>query len=111
MDAIPNRPHGLFESGPRTTVRRTVLRLLRRLAGPEETERVVRAVLPQVRTMIAKLTLLYLVGQDPDAGHALVSPDASADLETLLRAEIRDASPKALAVEPEIFIVLAWAQR
>jgi hypothetical protein len=110
MVELPDKPRGLYELAPQFAVTRVVLRLLRRLPTPESRERVVRQALPAIRSLTARRTLLELVGHDENAGHALIDPEVSVELESKLRDEVLAAAPEALAEETELLRLLLWTK-
>lgn len=109
---IPIRTRSPFDFfDRRLIVTRVVLRLLQRLPDSKSVEAAVRQALPEVSTLSGKLTLLNIVGYEENLGHELIDLSASHDMETLLRQQIRAATPQQLSVESELFWMLTWTKK
>ena len=87
-------------------VTRVVLRLLRRLKGEDAVKEAVDEILPQLKTLSAKLELIGTVGHVEGLGHKLVTPDQAAEFEKSLAAEIHDADDSALSSEWDLLRLL-----
>jgi len=112
LPEIPDRPRSLLDFRDKhVTVRRVVLRLLRRLSDGEATEDAVKKILPEVSTLSERIKLLQLVGHEKDVGHGLVRPEVSQALEADLRDQIRQASPEKLAAESHLLWLLSWVRK
>ena len=112
IDELPERSRGLMDfAGPRMEVVRVVLQLLRRLGSTEQVEAVVRQAIPEIPSAGARLELLNLVGHRERVGHALISVEASNELESELRGYIRSRSASELANDPEVIWTLSWAKQ
>lgn len=108
---IPHRPRGMVGLDVRTTVGRVVLRLLRSLKDPSAVEEAVKAIIPKLTTLSAKLLLITIVGHREGAGHQLVSKEAAAEFERNWRCEVRSANAAVLTREPDLMRVLLTAKR
>ena len=107
---MPDRPRGMFEYDTRLVVGRVVYRLVRSLGDPDVIEKATREILLEVSTLSSKFELVTDVGYREGAGHKLVSEAAAQQLEAEWRAEVRAASPDALARESDLLRVLLFAQ-
>lgn len=101
---------GFFSTDPRRELRRLVYLLLCRVKPEEAMEAAVRAIVPELQSMGARLMLLKLVGNTPNAGHSMIAPEASAELEAELRQAIRNHAAESLAKERHILWTLEWAK-
>lgn len=110
LPTLPQRPRGMLTLDARMVVKGVVYRLIRSLKNAEAVESAVRAVLPEITTLSAKLELITIVGFRENAGHKLVSAAAAAAFETEWRAEVRAASVADLITEPELLRVLYFAR-
>lgn len=108
---IPERQRNMFELDSRFTVTRVVLRLLRAVKEPDATDRAVRTILPELKSLSSKLELIRLVGHRENVGHKLISENAAAALERLWRDEVRTAPVKQLLKERDIGAILFSAKR
>ncbi len=100
LPAMPEKSRqGFLVFGNRMVVTRVVYRLLRSLKEPAAIETAVRAIMPEVTNMSGKHDLITIVGYDQDAGQKLVTEQAAKEFEAAWRAEVRAASPEALAAE------------
>jgi len=111
LPEIPERPRGMFEFGSRLAVTRVTYRLLRSLSNADEVEVAVRSMLPELKSLSAKLELISEVGHREHRGHKLVSEAAAAEFETEWRADVRGSSADRLAEEVDLFRVLLVAKR
>jgi hypothetical protein len=102
MDLLPRLPEdtGMLGFGGSMVLMRAALRLLKRLPTPEAREEVVRAVLPEIRSLSARLTLLLVCGHRKDIGNGLVAADVATELENALRSELTARSAEDFAREP-----------
>ncbi len=108
---LPKREQGFFELSTHLVVTRVTYRLLRSLENPIAVESAVRQILPELKSLFAKLELIRSVGYREGAGHRLVSETAAAEFELAWRAEIRSASVDDLAKEDGLMRVLLVAKR
>jgi hypothetical protein len=107
LSELPERPRGMMTFlDARLVVARVVLRLLRRLPGPQEVEAAVAEIVPKVTTLSSKLELVTLVGYQEGAGHKLVSEETAQRLERALDSEIRSAAPDELLKEWDLLRIL-----
>ena len=106
---FPNFSSDIWLGGPRSYVRRVVLRLLRAHDDTDRCEASVMCILPQVRSLNGKLELVLLVGYQKKSGHRLVSEKAASHFEETLRKEIGLASSDDLASETDPTRLLAFA--
>ena len=112
LPEMPERPRSPLDPfSKRLIVGRVVLRLLRRLPDEQAVEEVVRRLLPRLKTLSNRHILLRLVGHEENAGHRLIFPRASQELERSLRDQILSTPPDQLADEPDLFWLLFWAQK
>jgi hypothetical protein len=102
LPGLPDRQRGLFGLDPRLVVGRVTYRLLRSLSNPAAVEAAVRQILPEVKSLSAKLELITDVGYREGAGHRLVSQEAAAEFEKALRGEVRAASVDDLSKERDL---------
>lgn len=109
LPLVPPKPRGMFEFGPDIIVSRVTYRLLRALKSEGEVEAAVRAILPQLKTLSAELSLIRQVGHRPGAGHQLIASDAAAQLEKEWRSRVRSAAPDRLICEPDLLRVFVVA--
>ena len=110
MSRLPLEAKGMFGIDADIVVTRVVLRLFRQLGDATEVEAAVRGVLPQVRSLWARLQLLGLVGHREDVGLKLVSESAMTELEEELRSTIQSSSGGTLANERHLLNLLHWAK-
>ena len=108
---LPKRPQEFFGLDARMVVTRVSYRLLRSLKEPAAIETAVRQVLPELKSLSAKLSLLDQIGYRENAGHKLVSKEAAAEFEKTWRDEVRSVSVDDLAKEYDLFGVLYPAKR
>lgn len=106
---LPERQRGMFELDTRMVVNRVVYRLLKALPDQASVASVVRRVLPELSTLLAKLQLINVVGHREGRGHKLVTEAVATELERSWRAEVRAASVDELIVEPELLRTLYLA--
>lgn len=112
LPSIPERQRSLLDFFDRgLIVSRVVLRMLRRLPNPESIEEAVRRILPEIETLSGRLVLLNIVGHEENLGHRLVDPEASSELESALRGQVRAATPNDLSSEMRLFRLLAWTKK
>jgi predicted KAP-like P-loop ATPase len=108
---LSNKPRGMFGFGNDMAVRRLVLRLLRRLATPADTEAAVKEILPGVSRLSDRVLLVTLIGYRKGAGQKLIPEAGAAALERSLRDEIRSATTQQLAADPQSFAAIGWMLR
>jgi hypothetical protein len=106
LASIPERRRGMFEFETRMVVGRVTYRLLRSLREPSAIESAAREILPQLKSLSAKLEVLSDIGYRENVGHKLVSEQAAADLEREWREEVRATSGPELARETDLLRVL-----
>ena len=111
LPSLPERPRGMFELDTRLIVGRVFYRLLRSLGNPNAVEADVRAILPEVTSLSAKLELITYVGYREGVGHKLVSEAAATEFEKSWRSEVRVASPSNLEREGNLLYMLLVAKR
>lgn len=99
---LPERKRGMFEFDTPVVVRRVVYRLIRSLGNPAAVEAAVRQILPEVKSLSAKLALIRIIGYRKGMGHKLVSELAAAEYEKTLRDEIRARTVDQLAKEQDL---------
>ncbi|MFJ4170295.1 P-loop NTPase fold protein [Paenarthrobacter sp. NPDC089714] len=97
IDAIPeNKNRGFFDFGrPEVTVRRVVLRLLRRVDDQAEREKLVTDILAGTETYSAQLDLIDSVGHREGVGHKLVSEKFAQTIEADFVARLQRTPPVA----------------
>jgi hypothetical protein len=101
----------MFELDTRLVVTRVTYRLLRSLDNPAAVEAAARQILPELKSLSAKLELITHVGYREGAGHKLVSATAAAELEKALRDEVRTTPVDNLSKEREIVRLFLVARR
>jgi len=111
LPSLPERHRGMFEFDARLIVSRVTYRLLRSLGNPNAVEAAVRAILPELTSLSAKLELITDVGYREGAGHKLVSEAAATEFEKSWRSEVRAASSSDLEHESNLLRVLLVAKR
>lgn len=107
---LPDRPRGFFDFGSSMVITRVTYRLVRSLKDPDAIEAAVRAILPEITTLSAKLELIWQVGFQEGVGHKLVSEAAAAEFERTWREEVRSARPEQLTSEKSLLRVLLVAK-
>lgn len=110
LPQLPERRRGMFDFGPRITVGRVTLRLLRALGEPDGVEAAVDEILPTLDGLATKLELLDTVGYRPGRGHRLVSEDFYNIRLRGWRQQVREADAAQLAVEYDLARML-WSAR
>ncbi len=102
MDLLPRLPEdtGMLSFGGSMVLMRAALRLLKRLPDPKAREEVVRAVLPEIRSLSARLILLMVVGHRRDIGNGLLAADVATELENTLRSDLIALPADDFAKEP-----------
>ena len=111
LSSIPEQPRGMFEFDARIVVGRVTYRLIRSLGDPNDIEKAVREILPELTSLSAKLELITDVGYRKGAGHKLVSEAAATDFEKSWRSDVRTASSSVLERESNLLHVLLVAKR
>lgn len=106
IPSLPKHPRGFGSLDVRLVVARVVLRLLRQVDGPIETEQVVADAIPRLDTLSSRLELVRLVGHAEGSGHKLVSVEAAQRLEAELAEAVDSASPAELAKEWDLLRLL-----
>ena len=86
---IPNELS--FWHSPRQAVRSAVFRLLRVVGDEEAVGRAVKRILPNLKTLAAKVELLHLVGHSLLESERLVTPEVSRVLDSALAEKIRES--------------------
>jgi hypothetical protein len=101
MDLLHRLPEdtGMLSFGGSMVLMRAALRLLKRLPTQEARADVVRAVLPEIRSLSARLILLMVAGHRKDIGNGLVAVDVATELENTLRNELIALPADAFAKE------------
>lgn len=108
---LPERKRGMFELDTKFAVTRVTYRLLRSLGNPAAVEAAVRQILPELKSLSAKLELITEVGYREGAGHKLVSEAAAAEFEKALRDEVRARPVDHLAKEGDLVRLFLVAKR
>lgn len=111
LPELPKRQGGMFEFDTRLVVSRVTYRLLRSLNNPIAVEAAVRQILPEVRSLSAKLEMVRDVGYREGEGHKLVSETTAAEFERAWRDEVRSASVDDLANEMNLVRIFLIAKR
>ena len=107
---LPRQSVPLFDSAQRL-VGAIVVSLLRSLHPETDREQTVSAILPELASLSAKLTLIDRIGHIPNVGRKLVSKGAAATLEQALTAEILSTQPQSLAEERNPALIISFAQQ
>ncbi len=108
---LPEQQRGIFGLIPRVAIRRVVSRLLKSLNDPTSTEEVVSQILPELRSLSSKLSLIEMVGYKKDVGDKLVSKEIALEFEKTWREEVRFASVDDLADEHELLRVFLYTKQ
>jgi len=108
---LPERQRGMFDLSPKFTITRVTYRLLRSLNNPALIERVVRQILPELRSLSSKLALISIVGYQEGVGHKLVSEQTASKFEKDWRDEVRLASVDDLTNEHNLLGVFLRTKR
>jgi predicted KAP-like P-loop ATPase len=111
LPELPELHRGLLGFSARFTVTRVTYRLLRSLSDPNDIEAAVRAILPELTSLSAKLELITEVGYREGAGHKLVSETAATEFEGRWRSDVRSASSADLERESSLLRVLVVAKQ
>ena len=111
LDDLPERERGMLSFGPDIVVARVVVRLLRTIDDEDAREQAVEEILAGIASLSSRLELLDWVGHRDGVGNKSVSVQTAARLEADWRAQVRVASPAALADERQALRVLAVARR
>ena len=88
-----------------------VTSLLRALDGASAREQAVNAILPELTSLSAKVTLIHRIGHMPNIGKKLVSEGAAAKYEMALATEIRAHQPEKLAEDRNPALIISFAQQ
>ncbi|MEO7859030.1 MAG: P-loop NTPase fold protein [Nitrospirales bacterium] len=110
LQALPDRPRGMFDFDPRVVVSRVIYRLLRSLKDANLAEQAVKAVLPELTSLSVKLELITIVGYREGVGHKLVSESVATELEKAWRSDVLTAISSALVNEYDLFRVFLVAK-
>lgn len=102
IPSLPEQQRGMFSLGTAMIVSRVVYRLIRSQNSEAFVETTVRAVLPQLNTFFAKLTLIEMVGHREGVGHKLLPAAVAAELQQAWRVSLMSADADVLASEPEL---------
>ena len=97
----------VFDLGAGYGVPRVVLRILRKL-DEDAVARVVRAALPEIRTLSGRGDLIRMVGYREGSGERLVDEDTASQLEEALFDEILATDSQALGAERDLMRLLLW---
>lgn len=108
---LPERQRGMFDLDTRLVVGRVTYRLLRSLGNPAAVEAAVRHILPELKSLSARLELITDVGYREGAGHKLVSETAAAEFEKALRDEVRARPAEDLTKERDLVRLFLVAKR
>lgn len=111
LPRLPERPLGMFDFGPRLTVTRVTVRLLRSLPGSDEVEAAVSEILPRLDGLSLQLELLDDVGHRPDRGHRLVTEEFYYGRLQTWRDRLRVATVAELASEYDLGRTMLLAKR
>ena len=106
LPRLPERRRGFYDLDTRLVVTRVVYRIVRTLKEPRAVDCAVQTILLQVVSLSSKLELITIVGHQEGVGHKLASEDAAKAFEKNWRAEVRAASPEALAQEADLLRTL-----
>ena len=110
LPELPEKPQGMFELDPRLVVGRVTYRLLRSLDDRSLVEAEMRQILPEVRSLSSKLSIITDVGYREGGGHQLVSKQAACNFERHWRDDVRAADVGTLVAEHDLLRVLAVAK-
>ena len=110
LQALPDRPRGMFDFDPRLVVSRVIYRLLRSIKDSNLTEQAVKAILPELTSLSVKLELITIIGYREGVGHKLVSEDVATELEKAWRSDVLTARSSGLVNEYDLFRVFLVAK-
>lgn len=108
---LPKRQRGIFDLDTRLVVTRVTYRFLRSLGDPAAVEAAVRQILPELKSLSAKLEVISDVGYRERVGHKMVSEIAAAEFERAWRDEVRSKPVVELANEDNLVRILLTAKR
>ena len=110
LQALPDRPRGMFDFDPRVVVSRVIYRLLRSHKDSNLVEQAVKAILPKLTSLSVKLELITIVGYREGVGHKLVSEDVATELEKAWRSDVLTSLSSDLVNEYDLFRVFLVAK-
>ena len=96
---------------PQRLIGYIVVDLLRTVHPETAREQAVESILPELKSLSAKVTLIDRVGHNPNIGKKLISEDAAVTLEVDLTTEIQAAHPQSLAEERNPALIISFAQQ
>lgn len=111
LPGLPERQRGMFDFGPRESVKRVVYRLLRTLKDRGSVQKAILEILPKVSVHSSKLELLLIVGHRKDVGSELISKSAASTFEKDWRDKVRTENPDVLARDPRLLESLLYVKR
>ena len=103
MDLLERLPEetGMFRFGGSMVLTRAALGLLKRLPTPEARAEAVRSVLPQIRSLSARLILILVCGHREGVGNRLLVSEVATELENTLRSDLMALPAADFAKEPQ----------
>ena len=108
LNLLPDMP-GEISHTARLTVREIIAQLFRVLGNATAVEAAVRRILPAVKTLSSKAELILDIGHREEIGSNLVSGEAAAEFGKALLDRIRDTPVDDLAVDPNLGLILGFA--
>jgi hypothetical protein len=101
LDLLPRLPEdtGMLSFSGSMILIRAALRLLKRIPAEETRAEVVRLVLPETRSLSARLILLRVAGHREGIGAGLIAADEEKELEERLRGELIALPAAAFPIE------------
>lgn len=106
LNTLPEGQRGFFGFDNRTKIGRVVYRLLKACSGPEEVEKAVEEILPELDGLYTKDQLITIVGYRENAGHKLVSEEYAEDIQKRWREDVRNTTKTDLLKEPDLLRIL-----
>ena len=106
---LPERRRGIFPS--RLVVSDVVCRLLSSLSDPAVVEKVVRQILPELRSLSSKLVLVDMLDYQDNGSGKLVSESISSEFDKAWRKEMQSASVDDLVNEHGILWIFLYMRQ
>ena len=103
MGQLSDHSTGMFDLSPRFKVTRVVLRLLKRIEGPEDLMASVCLMLGEIDSLSGWFELIEMVGHRQSVGHQLISEDQARKLEEQLVERLESATARQLMGEWNLF--------
>ena len=113
LNLLPDLPRETVPllDDPQKLIGSIVVRLLSTLEKETTRQQALKAILPELTSLSAKVTLIDRIGHRPNRGCKLVSRTESQQYEDVLSTEIQASPPDALADERNLVLVLSFARQ